>query len=219
MSKQLERLLSFGSGGLGDPISPQIPNNILQVAPSSSRAELSHLLSQRNGFYAFESALLVRPVDCASMPLGIMQWNDPKLWKVEYEIDLVDVLFFAEDLFGEQFCIRNNSIQSFDPETGEFSPVADSLEQWADWILQNHKSRTGWPLGHFWQLRNGELANGMRLLPKKPFVLGGEFTVENLYALSDVEGMRFRASIANQIRDCPDGTNVTFSIKQPQRRD
>jgi hypothetical protein len=53
-------------------------------------------------------------------------------------------------------------------------------------------------------------------LPKVPYVLGGHgsFAIENLYALGDVEGMRFRASIANQLHDCPDGSKVVLNIKR-----
>ncbi|MGD9644213.1 MAG: hypothetical protein AB7U73_00785 [Pirellulales bacterium] len=42
--------------------------------------------------------------------------------------------------------------------------------------------------------------------------VGGDYVLENLYALDDVKGMRFRASIANQIRDLPDGTKIRFRI-------
>ena len=219
MSKSLERLLSIGSAALDVSISRNIADDLVQAGLSSSRSELSHLLCQHNGFYAFESALLLRPLDHSSNPLGIKQWNNAQLWKTKYEMELADVVFFAEDLFGVQFCLRNNAIHSFDPETAEFNELAKNLDQWANWILEDHKLRTGWPLGHFWQLRNGPLPSGMRLLPKKPFVLGGEFAIDNLYALSDVEGMCFRASIANQIYGCPDGTKVTLSNKQPPTRD
>ena len=56
----------------------------------------------------------------------------------------------------------------------------------------------------------------MRLLPKVPFILGGQFSIENFYVLNDAEGMQFRASIANQLHDCPDGTKVVLNIKRGQ---
>lgn len=178
---------------------------------------LCSLLRLRNGFFAFESALLVRPLDLESPPMGHVQWNKPDMWRSEYQVDLGDALFFAEDLFGVQFCIKEGLVNSFDPETGQFRPIANSIEEWCGWILQDSKVRTGWPLAHFWQLKNGPILSGMRLLPKIPFVLGGQFSVENLYQLRDVDGMRFRASIANQISDCPDGTKVVLKIKREQR--
>jgi hypothetical protein len=51
-------------------------------------------------------------------------------------------------------------------------------------------------------------------LPKKSFVVGGEFEIGNLYDLDEVEGMRFRASLAIQIRDLPNGAKVRFTIHE-----
>jgi hypothetical protein len=50
----------------------------------------------------------------------------------------------------------------------------------------------------------------MRLLPKLPFVLGGEYNLDNLYLANSVEGMRFRGSIARQIQNIPDGNKVVL---------
>jgi hypothetical protein len=50
----------------------------------------------------------------------------------------------------------------------------------------------------------------MRLLPKTPFVCGGKYQLDNLYSVEEVKGMQFRASIANQIRDLPDGSDVVL---------
>ncbi|PWU12237.1 MAG: SMI1/KNR4 family protein [Verrucomicrobia bacterium] len=172
------------------------------------------MLGRRNGFFAFESALLVRPYYSESSPLGIVQWNAPKLWKGNYGSSLPDMLCFAEDAFGVQFCIHNATICSFDPETAVLKEIARSIGGWAGWILEDHKVRTGWPLAHFWQLRHGPLRHGGRLLPKVPFVLGGQFTVENLYELNDLEGMRVRADIATQLKACPDGSKVVIRIRR-----
>lgn len=51
-----------------------------------------------------------------------------------------------------------------------------------------------------------------RLLPKRPFVLGGEFAVDNLYVLDAVQGMRLRSELATEIASLPDGAAVTFKI-------
>ena len=82
------------------------------------------------------------------------------LWKADYEIDLSKAVFFAEDVFGVQFCILNDVINSFDPETGEFKVVAKSLEEWAGWILEDSKTRTGWPLAHFLATQAGTVEGG-----------------------------------------------------------
>jgi len=43
-------------------------------------------------------------------------------------------------------------------------------------------------------------------------VLGGGYTLENLHAAEQEELMRFRGSLATQIRDLPDGQRVRLKI-------
>lgn len=52
----------------------------------------------------------------------------------------------------------------------------------------------------------------MRLVPKTPFVLGGGYNLDNLYALEASESMRYRGSIATQLRDLPDGAAVQLRV-------
>jgi hypothetical protein len=208
---EIARLLALSSGGIvNESSSVETPAGEAWATPLGR--ELLNLHAQRNGFYAFESALLVRPLNFSGVPLGVVQWNEQNLWRHGFEADFSGVLFFAEDIFGGQFCINQGEINSFDPEIGEFQPIASSLRDWAGWIVEDYRVRTGWPLARQWQLQYGAIEPGQRLLPKRPFVLGGEFALGNLYKLNDVEGMLFRASIAVQLRDCPDGSTV---ILQP----
>jgi hypothetical protein len=215
VSSDLDRLLSLASDPLGEPLSSTIGACEFPKGPPRKLIEqLQEILSSKNGFYAFESALLLRPLHSEAAPVGIVQWNAPNVWKSQYHRDLASAVFFAEDAFGFQFCLQGNGISSFDPETAEFKAVAPDLASWCKWILEDHKARTGWPIAHFWQLRNGALKPGMRLLPKIPFVLGGQFSPEHLSAVSELEGIRFRADIANQIADCPDGSKVVLRIER-----
>jgi len=213
MNDGIARLLSVASDSLSVGIAKHESSHAPGL-PEKIGQKLSELLAHRNGFYAFESALLFRPFDSEIPPFGVLQWNNPLLWKCEFKVNLNDIFFFAEDIFGIQFCIKDELIYSFDPETSELKLVAATLEEWCRWILEDSKTRTGWPIAHCWQLKQGSLRPGMRLLPKVPFVLGGSFEIENLYEVGDVEGMRFRADIANQIHSCPDGSKVVLSIKR-----
>ncbi len=45
-------------------------------------------------------------------------------------------------------------------------------------------------------------------MPKQPFVLGGQFSVDNLSVVDAAEAMRFRAETAAQIQDLPEGATV-----------
>jgi hypothetical protein len=67
---------------------------------------------------------------------------------------------------------------------------------------------TGWPLARQWQAENHPLAPGKRLAPKIPFFLGGKYSVENLWEVDAVEGMRAKADLAMQTKDLRDGAKV-----------
>lgn len=205
---EIDRLLSIASEPLGAPVAePTLGSTPLHL-------ELVKLLTARNGFVAFESALHVFPVEPA--PEGEMtleQWNAPQIWRNHYEDVEDNVVFFAEDVFGGQFAIRNNAVEVFDPETGDFTVLAGSLEGWAAALLADPRVLTGYPLAHQWQGQHGRLATQQRLVPKQLFVLGGEFSLQNLYVMDATRGMCLRGDIARQIRHLPDGATVKFEIR------
>jgi hypothetical protein len=212
--KHLNELLSISSSGLEKEYDAQTPSSILNNCGRIG-LEIKQMLSGKNGFYAFESALLVRPLFDTknSEVLGIENWNRPDLWINSYKIDIRNTVFFAEDIFGVQFCLRDDFVQSFDPETGEFTELARSLNEWAGWILSDYNTRTGLPLAQEWRKSYGLLEAAQRLIPIVPFVLGGEFSIGNLNKMLDSEGMNYRANIANQISDCPDGASVVIKTE------
>lgn len=189
-------------------------DELIIPCPDWAKPDLTRILCARNGFFAFESALLFRPLSSTASPLGIRQWNANETWKHSYSVNLNQKCFFAEDVFGVQFVIGAHSIESFDPETAAFQEVAATLEEWAGWLLDDTKRTTGWPFAHLWQMRHGSLPPGTRLAPKVPFVLGGSFDIESLYALAELEGMRFRGALANQIANSPDGTELIIRTRK-----
>jgi hypothetical protein len=208
MGSQIDKLLSLGSAPLGDSEGSRSKDGIVE--------ELADMLEARNGFFAFESALLVRPSasKAGSGVLGLGQWNAGGLWRNGYDGMAGDLLFFAEDIFGGQFAFQGDEVWTFDPETGESTWFASDLEGWAEHVLAEHEVLTGFPLAHEWQQIYGQIPVGQRLVPKIPFVLGGAFSLDNLFALNELEAMRYRADIAVQIRDLPEGATVNLKIRQ-----
>jgi hypothetical protein len=208
LKTHLQKLLELAGPPLADGPSR------FSAAPSMPRAakDLQVLLAERNGFYAFEAALLVRPSGSSASESCIEEWNEPSLWIRAYDGLADSCLFFAEDAFGGQFCIGQEGVLSFDPETGERSVVAADLEGWASAILREYEVLTGFPLAHEWQQRNGPLPPRMRLVPKIPFVLGGAFDISNLHASDSVKAMNARGSIASQLRDLPDGATIELKV-------
>jgi len=82
MSAHLTQLLSVASETLAEPPNTHAINAVISANPGSTANELCALLADKNGFFAFESALLVRPLDYQREPLGILQWNRPELGNV-----------------------------------------------------------------------------------------------------------------------------------------
>lgn len=206
MGPKIERLLSIASPSIGPPDTEPI------LGSATVHGELARMLAARNGFVAFESALHVFPTGWALEGETLERWNSPDLWRDHYDHLDDSVLFFAEDVFGGQFAIRNDAVEAFDPETGDFTPLATSIEGWAAAILADPEVLTGYPLAHQWQSQHRSLTTQQRLVPKRPFVLGGEFSLQNLYVLDAAKGMRLRGDIARQLKDHPDGTTVRFEI-------
>lgn len=173
--------------------------------------ELFSVLNSKNGFYGFESALHVFPYDTNGKQMDIVQWNDYNLWIDYYEGMASGATYFAEDLFGVQFCIKDDGIYSFNPETGSFEWLSENIKQWCQLILNEYNFYTGYSLAHEWQLENGAIATGHRLVPKLPFVAGGEYKIDNLFLEESCKSMRRRSKFALQIKDIPDGGSISFS--------
>ena len=159
MSK-FEKLLSISSPSInGCPPKPGLHSEVNPLI-----AQLFDLLAQRNGFYAFEGALHVFPSGPLALEVSLQEWNSDTLWRSCYGDMTEGCLFFAEDIFGCQFCINGREIFSFDPETGELTRLASSIDEWANMILANYSYMTGHPLAAEWQKKYGRLHVNMRLV-------------------------------------------------------
>lgn len=206
----VDRLISIG----GNPLcngAPEICENLVDLAGGLA-GELIQLLIRKNGFFAFESALRVFPSRTTMYSIGLSDWNSQDNWRQDYK-ELADgCLFFAEDVFGGQFCIKKDQVCTFEPETGSAEPLADSLENWAQLVLDDFDYLTGYTVAHDWQVSHGQITSDCRLIPKLPFVCGGKYEIENLVAADAKKGMRSRANLARQILEIGDGGEISFSL-------
>jgi hypothetical protein len=205
----IEKLLSISSEALGSK--PSAFPELLRVYALGS--ELFQMLEQKNGFYAFEYALHVFPLT-SDPETGLEGWNAESLWRNRYEDLAEGLLFFAEDILQDQFCLskKQGGVHRFNAETGQTTLMAESVEEWAGVILSNYRTETGWPFVHEWQEKNGRLPLGKRLMPKTAFFLGGEYKIENLSAGNPLEGMRLKADLAMQTRHLPEGAKVKLHV-------
>jgi hypothetical protein len=205
----IEKLLSIASVPLG----PE-----LRGFPDSLRgydlgSELFDLLQKKNGFYVFESALHVFPLG-GSLEPELSSWNASSSWRDDYGDLAEGLLFFAEDILQDQFCLsmHHHGVLRFQSETGQVAPVAGDFDEWARVLLADYPMETGWTFAHEWQKEHGPFPAGKRLMPKKPFFLGGDYNLANLWAGDSLEGIRFKADLARQTRELPDGATLRLHI-------
>lgn len=205
-----KQLLGLSSASLSQDL-PNLSRECLALAGELG-GELMGLLRTTNGFYAFENALHFFPARTSLLSVGIEEWNAASSWREEYGNLANGCLFFAEDVFGGQFCIFEDRVWSFDPETGERTEIGSTLDDWARAILNDYRVLTGHPLAHAWQVRYGTLPEGMRLVPRVPFVCNGAFSIENISVMDAEKAMRIRGGLARQIQGLPDGASITFTM-------
>jgi hypothetical protein len=211
MKMSLNKLLSVASdpllGGWG------IHEEQLVEPFGTIGTELLELLRCKNGFYAFESALHVIPLGSSPDHLNLAVWNDPQTWRGDYgDLIPMGILFFAEDAYGNQFGIMSEGVVLFYAEFAEIEPVAKSIREWGEVVLADWRGFSGYELAHAWQIQHRPLAEGERLVPKVPFVIGGKYELDNLYAAPVIDAMRFRGSLARQLAKVPDGTPIDLKI-------
>jgi len=211
MTDSLAKLLSISSASLLPAWRPE--EEELLASFGRPGEELLGLLRLKNGFFAFESALHVFPLGSSPEMLNLRDWNAPETWSGDYG-DLLPrpSLFFAQEIFGDQFYIEPDGVWRFCAEYSGRERISDSVAAWAGVFMEDWRYHSGYDFGHDWQVMNRPLAEGERLIPKLPFVMGGEYEISNFYAGRIVEAMRFRASFAEQIANLPDGTMVQLQV-------
>ena len=189
-----------------DSICPTAPASRVSLPDS-----LALLLTAKNGLFAFEGALLVLPTEGDGRIPGLFQWNDNDGWRRHYPRLPGEILFFAMDAFACQFGVSTSgAIYRLESETGDLTLHSAGLAEWAEKVMLNYDFETGWSVAKEWQEHWGPLESGERLLGKHPFVLGGDYVVENLVALPCADAMKKLGRLAEQVAAVPEGSTVTI---------
>jgi hypothetical protein len=207
----LARLLGLASPALAPPLPPPaaLPGDLPAGAAPGLRAELAALLAARNGFMAFEGALVVLPAGPAGAHPDLASLN-AGAWRAEYWHGCAGLLVFAANAFGDLYTLAADGVLRLDPETGETAPMGADLEAWAATLLGDWQAETGHAAARAWQELYGAIPDGCRLMTVRPFVLGGTDAVDNLKPVPLAEGLALRGRIATRIRDLPDGATLSL---------
>jgi hypothetical protein len=206
----LEQLIGRARGPAG-------PNVDLDLgAAEGPLGELSAVVSRLNGFFVFNAGVQVFRAGPEGVGPELGAWNEPGTWKDTYE-GLADGLFcFGQDIFGVQFAVEGGSrVVAFDPETAAITPLGESLEEWAAWLLEDPDVHGAASFAHAYQAARGPLAPDQRLVPLQFFIAGGGYEFENLVAHEAATAMRIRGPIARQVHDLPDGATLELRVADP----
>jgi hypothetical protein len=188
------------------------PRNGDALPPEIQDSAYRDFCAMHDGLMAFEGALRIFGLSSTELP-GYIEWNNLQGWREEYSVLDSDLQFFAEDAFGNQFGFRpQGGVVRFLAETGEQEQIAGSFVAWLEMVLADPDGELSLWLVKDWLVSGGNLAGNSHLCPKVPFVAQGPFEAANLYNCSRYESMRFKASVANQIRGLPSGTQIRLKV-------
>lgn len=119
------------------------------------------------------------------------------------------LISFGEDVFGNQFVFYSKGIGLFMLETAEIEYISANFRSFLEKVfIVDRDYYSGESLVKQLIKNERKLDFHERLNPKIPFVLGGEFKLDNLYRMTYKEITEYNSSIAIQIKNLPDGEEI-----------
>ncbi len=175
-------------------------------------ADYLAFIDKVNGGFFFGRSLLLYPFLKANEYPSIFYINEA-LTKL-YGSLVNGLISFAQDVFGNQFCFdtANNHVVMFTIEDAGRTIMADSCNGWLDVLASDVDFYTGKPYAAMWLAEN-DLAINQVICPKIPFIIGGDYKIDNFYAASFPDFLAFHADFTKQIHQLPNGTKVGINVK------
>jgi hypothetical protein len=166
---------------------------------------LRDLLDWQNGFVLHGGALHVR--GASTNP----EWHSLRLaWQGEHALHklygtvLPDDIPFAQDVFGDQFLLRDEVVMRLFAETGEVEKMAEDLDEFL--------AAVNIDLEGYLNVQPGQLEPGQLLLAYPPFCFEEASGKVDLSPLPAAEVIRFHAQVAAQLKDVPEGAKIEFKV-------
>jgi len=172
------------------------------------------LLSLHNGLTAFDGGLRIFGTKPGKLPT-LQEWNEPNSWRSAYKELVNDTLiFFAEDVFGNQFAFDDGSVFYFDAENGRTASFANSFSEWLSIILEDPVDTLQLILYKSWLDKGERLEPSEHLCPVYPFIVKADPPLKELYRVKSMEDMLCKGSFAYQIKDVPDGAPIKIKVTE-----
>jgi hypothetical protein len=180
--------------------------------PLVVHGEHKSLLSMHNGLTAFDGGLRIFGATTGLVP-ALPDWNKLESWRSEYrELIKKSFVFFAEDVFGNQFAFDGERVVYFDAENGRATPFANSFSEWLSTILEDPADTLQLMTYKNWLKQGQQLQPSEHLCPTYPFIVKADPPLHELYPVNSVEDMRHKGHFALQIKDIPDGTQIKIKV-------
>ncbi len=165
-----------------------------------------------NGGYFYNNSLLV----FGFAEYEENQWNSVYMNTIlndNYQKLVGELYFFAQDIFGNPFAFRGKEVVFLNLESAEIEVIANNFNDWLDELNNDIDFYTGKSLAlELNTIQRTQLTNNKRLSPKYPFILGGEYMLDNLVLKSYKENIIYNAEIANQVYNLPEGSEIKIKI-------
>lgn len=178
-------------------------------------AEYRELLARANGYTAYHGGLHVRGA-CRAPEWHALRgaWEGERALHRLFPAVLPDDVPFAEDALGDQYLLRGGTVHRLAGETGALVSLGVDL---ADFDAAVRADPVEYlrlePLEAF-RAEGGALLPGQLLSVYPPYCVSTSAPGRSFKAIAAADRIAFLASLAAQLRDHPDGTAVTFEIRE-----
>jgi hypothetical protein len=178
-------------------------------------SDLTKLLESVNGFIQYGGALHVRGASQTPEWHSLRHaWESPDAFHRHYRTVKKSDVPFAQNALGDQYFIRDNDVYRLDTECDEIESLDMDLQTFMQEVQNDPIGALSVePLEDFWG-HGGELEPGQLLSVMPPFVLAQSDTKHSFRGISTLDRQRFLADFAEQIRDLPDGANISFKVEE-----
>ena len=174
--------------------------------------ELAELLRETNGFILHGGALHFRGASLvpAWHSLRVAMHDAEAFHQMYEEVERGDIPF-AQDLFGDLFVLREGVVLRLFAETGEIEALSRSLEEFLTHLCDD--------FSEFLNVQPSTLQPGQLVLAYPPFCFEESGKEIDQTPLPAREVIHFHATLAQQLKDVPEGAKIKFNVNEPQRSD
>lgn len=180
--------------------------------------EYRELLARANGYVAYHGGFHVRGA-CRTPEWHSLRYaceGERALHRLFPAVSARDIPF-AQDALGDQYLLRGGIVHRLSGETGELDSLGLNL---ADFDAAVRADPVGYlgldPLEAF-RAEGGVLEPGQLLSVYPPYCMRTDDSRRSFRAIAAGDRLGFLASLAAQLRDVPDGAEVTLETEKPVR--